>query len=589
MTAADLDLVPSSLREAFLARGYETLTSVQSAVLDPEVRGRDLRISSQTGSGKTVALGLVLHDAVAQASAQAAGQASGGTVALVLAPTRELAQQVQRELAWLYGPLGVEVATVVGGTAFQGELRALRSKPAVVVGTPGRMRDHLERGTLDASGVVAVVLDEADQMLDLGFRDDLEAILGLLPQERATHLVSATFSREVLGLAARYQRDAVSVEGTRLGAANEDIAHVVHPVASGERNDVLVNLMLLAGDEPTLIFARTREGAATLADELSALGFAAAALTGDMDQKDRTRTLDAFRAGSLRTLVATDVAARGIDVPEVTRVIHADPPGDSETYTPRSGRTGRAGRKGTSILLVPVALRERARQILRRARVEATFRPAPLARDVARAIDERLLERVTTAEPPHDERDERSAAGLVERLGAEAAVRALVAQALRSERATPRAVRAIETDFERPREFERPRDRAPGFRDRAPAFRDRGPAFRDRAPASGDRERPAPGSARPRRDDRQHRNDQQQFVPVRVAFGSRDGADPRKLLAIVCRRGQIVGRSVGAIEVGVASSRVEIAADVADAFARAVRRHVPGAGSLRIEPLALSA
>ncbi len=245
--------------------------------------------------------------------------------ALLVAPTRELAAQLQKELSWLYQPLGIRVAAVVGGTSYGGELRSLRTGPLVIVGTPGRLLDHLERGSIDPSAAYSVVLDEADQMLDLGFRDELEAILGKTPAERRTHLVSATFPREVLSLANRYQRNAADVQGTQRGEANEDITHIAHLVRSGERDAVLVNLLLLAPGERTLVFVRTRADAADIADRLANRGFGARALSGEMEQWERTKTLDAFRNGNISTLVATDVAARGLDVPDVSRVIHADP------------------------------------------------------------------------------------------------------------------------------------------------------------------------------------------------------------------------------------------------------------------------
>ncbi|XXY51910.1 DEAD/DEAH box helicase [Sorangium sp. So ce269] len=400
-----LDALPAPLAGALARRGFTSLTPVQQAVLAPDLAGRDLRVSSQTGSGKTVAIGLALAPRLERALAErapaaapdGAPRATAAPAAVIIVPTRELAAQIAAELSWLLAALGARVACVTGGTSFGAEARSLRRDPLVIAGTPGRLLDHLERGTIDPRGVLALVLDEADQMLDLGFREELEAIAGRMPEDRQTHLVSATFSREVRALADRFQRDAVSVEGTRPGAANVDIAHVAHLVLPAERDAAIVNLLLLAPGERTLVFVRTREGAAELADKLSALGLPAGALSGDLEQRERTRTLDAFRSGAITTLVATDVAARGIDVPEVGRVIHADPPGDPEIFTHRSGRTGRAGRKGTSVLLVAPFAREHALRLLRRARVEATFRPVPSPDDVLRAADERLAAELAAA------------------------------------------------------------------------------------------------------------------------------------------------------------------------------------------------
>src|SRR5271154_6304567 len=248
--------VGPALASALSAKGYDTLTPVQEAVLDEALEGRDLRITSQTGSGKTIAIGFAVRDLLDDLTAQYGGPARPRV--LVLAPTRELAKQVADELSWLYAPLRVRVAAVTGGARYLDQKRALSSNPAVVVATPGRLRDALERERIDPSSLAAVVLDEADSMLDLGFREDLEAILARLPAERRSYLVSATFPREVLALADRFQKDPVHVHGTRLGEAHADIEHVVHLVEPGKRVDALVNLLLSDEDAQSLVFARTR-------------------------------------------------------------------------------------------------------------------------------------------------------------------------------------------------------------------------------------------------------------------------------------------------------------------------------------------
>src|SRR5690349_2085692 len=241
--AATIGPIAAALRD----KGFEQLTPVQEAVLEPELEGRDLRISSQTGSGKTVAIGLAVRDIVADAT-------EPGPRVIVITPVRELARQVEEELKWLYAPVGARVVSVTGGSGYRDELRALRTRPAVIVGTPGRLRDHLERKSLDASRVAAVVLDEADRMLDMGFREEVEAIVGATPEGRRTHLVSATFPREVRALADRFQSDPAIIEATPLGAANQDIEHVIHLVQADERLNALVNLLLLTPGAHTLIF-----------------------------------------------------------------------------------------------------------------------------------------------------------------------------------------------------------------------------------------------------------------------------------------------------------------------------------------------
>src|SRR5580692_10445947 len=253
MAAADLTHL---VGPALATKGYDTLTPVQEAVLDEALEGRDLRITSQTGSGKTIAIGFAVRDLLDDLTAQYGGVARPRV--LVLTPTRELAKQVADELTWLYAPLRVRVAAVTGGAGYLDQKRALSSNPSVIVATPGRLRDALERRKIDASTLAAVVLDEADSMLDLGFREDLDAILAMLPKERRSHLVSATFSGDVVSLADRFQQNPVHVEGTRLGEANVDIEHVVHLVEPSKRVDALVNLLLSDEDARSLVFVRTR-------------------------------------------------------------------------------------------------------------------------------------------------------------------------------------------------------------------------------------------------------------------------------------------------------------------------------------------
>ncbi len=531
-----------ALAAALESRGFSTLTPIQQAVLAPDLSGRDLRLFSQTGSGKTVAVGLVLAPELARITSERAAAATTGRAApaaILIAPTRELAAQLARELTWLFQPIGASVCAVTGGTSFSQEIRALRQGPLVVVGTPGRLRDHLERSTIDPSQVIAAVLDEADQMLDLGFREDLEAILGTMPEERRTHLVAATFSREVRALADRYQRDAVAIEGTKPGEANVDIAHVAHLVRPEDRDAAVINLLLLAPGERTLVFVRTREGAADLADRIAAAGFSALSLSGELEQRERTRTVEAFRAGTVTTVVATDVAARGLDIMDVNRVIHADPPGDAETFIHRSGRTGRAGRKGTSFVLVPPPAREYVSRLFRNARVTATWAPAPSPEDVLREADARLRAELTA---PSTEAVDPRLEALAETLLAEADPKALVTALLARARHTGPTAPLPITPI---------------------------------AP-------PAPRAPRPQRDSMKATGS---FVPFQITWGGRHGADARRLLALVCRRGEIQSNQVGAIRVGDFMSTVEVASPVADAFARLARRPDERDPRIRIKPM----
>ncbi len=553
----DLAAAPAALAPALARRGFTRLTEVQLAVRAADDGARDLRITSQTGSGKTVALGFALAPGLAARSPQ-------GPNTLVIAPTRELAMQVKEELGWLFADLPHGRCEVVtGGTSLARERQQLRQRPAVLVGTPGRLLDHLRAGALDVSAVAQLVLDEADQMLDLGFQDELDAILERLPAARRTHLVSATFPRQVLELADRFQRDPILVEGTAHGAAHGDIEHVVHRIGPREHYAALVNLLLLAGDDRTLVFVRTRENTATLADKLAADGFAAMPLHGDLAQAQRTRTLESFRRGTVRTLVATDVAARGLDIAAVTAVVHVHPPIDAATYVHRSGRTGRAGQKGRSIVLATKSVEHRVRRLFREARLEPSLLPLPgraavQAHQLARAVAAAHAAIDAVADPAPELRA--AAAALLQGRAPATVVAALLARSLAAMPAPfavgePGAAAA-------PQQPVAPRHPAPPP---PPPPRRLAPAQLGQpgAPPSWRRERAAP-AARPAAGGA--------FTRFRINWGLRDGADPRRILAHVCRRGDIDSRLVGGIALQAASSTFEVAEAIAGPFARRVQK-----------------
>ncbi len=463
-----LALLPPSIAEALVLRGFTKLTPVQERVLDPGLSATDLRIASQTGSGKTVAVGFVLAPAIAALVEErnASGKPTGASkpYALLIAPTRELAAQLGKELGWLFAKMKVGVSVVAGGASYRDEHRALTSQPMIVVGTPGRLFDHLDRGSIDPSSVGAVVLDEADRMLELGFRDELESILAKLPAERRTHLVSATFAREVLHLANRYQKNATLVQGTVLGDANEDIEHIVHLVHLNERENALVNILLMSPGERTLMFVRMRADATDLAQRMTRAGFPALALSGELEQHERNRTLDNFRRGTVLTLVATDVAARGLDVPDVAQVIHVDAPTNADGLTHRSGRTGRAGQKGTSIVLVEPGAKLRVTEIMRRARIKATWAKVPSRDDIYLAADDRLAaELEANAANPVDGRMDALASRLLKKHEAKDLVRLLVQRTRHDGPTEPRNVTQLIVPFKTPEPDRDRRDGKKGF------------------------------------------------------------------------------------------------------------------------------
>lgn len=522
--------LPAAIGEALAARGYEAPTDVQAAILAPETLGRDLLVSAQTGSGKTVAYGLAMASTLIGESGKFGFARE--PEALIIAPTRELAMQVQRELAWLYAPAGARVASCVGGMNVRAEQRALQNGAHIVVGTPGRLRDHLERGSLVTSSLKVVVLDEADEMLDLGFREDIEEILDVTPPERRTLLFSATLPKPIAILARTYQKDALRIETTSAGKAHADIDYRAIAVAPADIEHAVVNTLRFYEANGAMVFCATRENVRRLHASLVERGFAAVALSGELSQNERTHALQALRDKRARVCVATDVAARGIDLPDLGLVVHAELPIDPETLQHRSGRTGRAGRKGTCVLIVPYPRRRRAEGMLRAANVRANWVPAPTVDDIRQQDQARLLETITPGETA--EEDLAVARLLLERHSAEEIAAAFV-RARRQTLPEPEEMFAGGPD-ERPARPDGPR---PGFED---------------------------------------------TVWFRMNIGRSANADPRWLLPLLCRRGHITKSDVGAIRIGDRETFFQIPRNVADRFAESLRRTAGADDDVTIEP-----
>jgi len=390
-----------TIADALSARGYDALTPVQEAVTAPELDGADLLVSAQTGSGKTVAFGLAIAPTLLD-GADRFGPAAA-PAALVVAPTRELALQVMRELGWLYAGAGARVVSCIGGMDARDERRALERGAHVVVGTPGRLRDHIQRGALDLTQIRAVVLDEADEMLDLGFREDLEFMLAEAPRAKRTLLFSATVPPMIATLAKTYQRDAVRVNTAQSGTQHADIAYQALRVAQRDAENAVINVLRYHEDQVALVFANTRAAVTRLATRLSNRGLSVVTLSGELSQAERSHALQAMRDGRARICVATDVAARGIDLPKLELVIHAELPSNAEALLHRSGRTGRAGRKGVSALIVTPKAASKAARLLKFAKITAEWTTAPSAEDVLRRDEERLLSDPAWSEEPSDE------------------------------------------------------------------------------------------------------------------------------------------------------------------------------------------
>ncbi|HEV2746340.1 MAG TPA: DEAD/DEAH box helicase [Allosphingosinicella sp.] len=533
MTFEDL---PPLLREALAARGYAVPTPVQAAVLAEGATGRDLIVSAQTGSGKTVAFGLAMAPQLIGPNGQIPFVRE--PMALVIAPTRELALQVGRELGWLYAQAGARVATCVGGMDASKERRSLAQGAHIVVGTPGRLRDHLERGALDLSGLRVAILDEADEMLDMGFREDLEEILDATPAQRRTMLFSATIPKPILALARRYQQDALRISTIGEERGHGDIGYQAMAVAPADIENAVVNLLRLHEAESALLFCATRDNVRRLHASLTERGFNVVALSGEHSQSERNQALQALRDGRARVLVATDVAARGIDLPNLSLVVHVELPRDAETLQHRSGRTGRAGRKGIAVLVVPYPRRKRVEAVLRGAGIEAEWIKPPTPEDIRRSDHKRLL--AALLEPVEvDEEDRELAKRLLEQRSPEEIAAALV-----------RVHRA----------------RMPSHEEMV----DSG-AGQHRSPSEG----PRPGF--------------EDTVWFRMDIGRRHNADPRWILPLLCRRGHITKNEIGAIRIAAGETLFEIPRAAASRFAAALQRTAggepDGEGGVHIEPV----
>ena len=377
----------AALLKALDEKGYETPTPVQAEVIPAILAGRDVLGQAATGTGKTAAFALPLLDRlrIAKTAPDAPDEEFPGPAVFCMAPTRELAAQVAEAFRAYRGEMRVNILTVVGGESFGPQLSALRRGVDVVVATPGRALDLLKRGNLDLSGLIACVLDEADEMLDMGFQDEIEAVLDFTPPGRQTVLVSATLPPRINAIANKHLSNPVRIEiGKPQAAKGEDarVVHSAHFVRRYEKAAAIDRILEVDGAGPTLIFCRTRGGADDLTTELNRCGRRAAALHGGLTQDQRTKVVDRLRGGTLNVVVATDVAARGLDVPELTHVVHADLPGGPEPFVHRCGRVGRAGRVGRVVSFLHPKERFKLNQFAKAANADVAITDLPAADDV---------------------------------------------------------------------------------------------------------------------------------------------------------------------------------------------------------------
>ena len=534
--ASPFAVLPAPVAEALAAQGYASPTEVQASMLSPEVRGRDLLVSAQTGSGKTVAFGInIAHDLMDENGVL---PRAGSPLALVIAPTRELALQVSQELGWLFAKAGARIATCVGGMDPSRERRAMGQGAHIIVGTPGRLRDHLERGALQLDSLKCAVLDEADEMLDMGFREDLEEILDATPEGRRTLMFSATMPKQIAALAKRYQRDSLRISTVDTRSGHGDIAYQAVAVAPSAIEHAVVNLLRFHEAETAMLFCATRDNVRHLHATLTERGFAVVALSGEHSQNERNHALQALRDGRARVCVATDVAARGIDVASLSLVVHVELPRDAEILQHRSGRTGRAGRKGTAVLVVPFPRRRRMEGLLRDAKIQVEWVPVPSAEAIRTADRDRLL---TSLLAPIEASDE-------ERLLADMMLAKLSPQDIAAALVRVHAAR-----------LPTPEDQFDGGR-----------------PEQSDADRPV------------HREGFDDCVWFHMDIGRRQNADPRWILPLLCRRGHITRSEIGAIRIAANETFFQVpravVAKFSEALKRTAREGAEDESGVRIEP-----
>lgn len=539
----DTQGIAPAIAQALEKRGYKDLTPVQQSMLDPELADKDALVSAQTGSGKTVAFGIALARTLLSNS-ERFGQA-GAPLALAIAPTRELAMQVKRELEWLYEFAAVSIASCVGGMDIRNERRALERGSHIVVGTPGRICDHIKRGALDLSSLRAVVLDEADEMLDLGFREDLEFILEESPEDRRTLMFSATVPRSIAKLAESYQKNAVRIATASEQKQHVDIEYRAMMVAPSDREHAIINALRFYEARNAIVFCSTRAAVNHLTARLNNRGFSVVALSGELSQNERTHALQAMRDGRARVCVATDVAARGIDLPGLELVIHADLPTNSETLLHRSGRTGRAGQKGVSAIVVPVNQRRKAERLLEGAKISPAWVHPPSADEIVERDGARLLADPSLNEPVTD--DERDfVTKLLEQHGAEKVAAAFV-RMYHSGRSAPEDISEVALDGRKPR-----RDSFENVENNAP---------------------------------RRDRSDFADSAWFTLSVGRKQNAEPRWLIPMLCRFGKLTRQDIGAIRMQQTETYVELAADAVDRFESALGKDMTLEKGIRVKAM----
>jgi len=515
-TFADLGLAPA-LVETLDELGYETPTPIQASAVPALLDGRDVVGLAQTGTGKTAAFALPILQRLDPQRKE--------TQALVLAPTRELALQVcEAVTAYAARVPGVRVLPVYGGQGYGAQLSGLERGAHVVVGTPGRVIDHLDRGSLDLSALDHLVLDEADEMLAMGFAEDVERILADTPEYKQVALFSATMPAQIRRLAKRYLHDPVDIATPAATTSTATVRQRWIQVSHHAKLDALTRILEVESGDAMIVFVRTKQATETLAEKLRSRGFAASAINGDLVQAQRERTINALKSGSLDLLVATDVAARGLDVDRITHVVNYDIPHDPEAYVHRVGRTGRAGRTGEAILFVT----PRERRLL-----------AAIEKVSGRPVEEMTV-------PSVDEVNERRAVRF--------------AQAITDSMGSPQfhTFRALVEDYARDHDVAMP-DVAAALAVMSTA--DKQFFLSPDPPKPARSERPQRDAERPAK----ARPSSKGFARYRLAVGKRHKVRPSSIVGALANEGGLRRADFGKITIGVEHSIVELPADLPDA------------------------
>jgi ATP-dependent RNA helicase DeaD len=529
---AELGLAPGLCR-ALSGLGYEEPTPIQRAAVPPLIAGRDLVGQAATGTGKTAAFALPVLQRILGRSGPA------GVLALILVPTRELAIQVSKAMHSYGRDMSVRVLPVYGGQPIGRQLRALDRGVDVVVATPGRALDHIARGTLDLNGLEIVVLDEADEMFDMGFAEDIETILGKTPENRQAALFSATMPPRIDGMVRRHLSDPVRVElGRKASASPEDllVRQTAYMTPRGYKPAALMRVLDLETPAAAIVFCRTRDEVDQLTETLNGKGYRAEALHGGMDQQQRDRVMGRLRGGSLNLLVATDVAARGLDVEQLTHVVNYDVPSAPESYVHRIGRVGRAGREGTAITLAEPREHKMLKAIERATGRPIAIEKLPTVADLrARRLEltRAALRRIVL------EDDLDTFRAVVEPLGEEFGIYEVALAAVKLASVTSGTSR----DEEELPEVDLPPPDDRGGRRKA--------ADRDQR-----RGRPAAKAT----------------TRLFVGTGRSSGVRPQDLVGVIARKSYLSGREIGAIEIADRFSLVEVPETAADDVIAALRQ-----------------